>query len=191
MCDQTHPACISLLPKVSVGTQKSPLGPGSGQAVGSAGGSVMGPVGNFPTSAFIDSKEPFGASSWCWGRWRARRPEGEGWWDAAVLPMAGGCDGGYKTNRRTTISLGQRKRRQRHKGVGLLFFSSGGIQCDEFRREGQRHPLIYFQLNRGFYGSRENQASHEKMFVQSFANGICGEGHRCQTGNAAQPLVRR
>lgn len=29
------------------------------------------------------------------------------------------------------------------------------------------------------------------MFVQSFANGICGEGHRCQMGNAAQLLIMR
>lgn len=46
----------------------------------------------------------------------------------------GGCPCKGKTNRRTTISLGQRKRKQRHKGVGFLlpFFFSGGIQCDEF-----------------------------------------------------------
>lgn len=67
---------------------------------------------------------------WCLGSWSARRPDGESWWGEVVLPRAVPCLGtgdstaNTKMSWRGTISLGQRKRRQRHKGVGFLLFFS-------------------------------------------------------------------
>jgi len=78
---------------------------------------------------------------WCLGPWRERRPEGEGWWDTAVLPRVvphlgrGEMQFQVQNEPENDHLLGQRKRRHRHKGVGFLlppFFFSGGIQCDEF-----------------------------------------------------------